>query len=390
MDNESSVAQVSTTAQGATSLPLHWRVRPDRKQTYDVLVAEPLFDELSDVPLRGGSVPGRRFVVIDSGVPAAWRTKIRTYFKSHSVMTSLMVVPGGEAFKDIDNVLQLIKAFDDFELDRRNEPVIVIGGGAVLDTAGLAANLYRRGVPHIRVPSTLLAYVDASISIKTGVNFGSGKNLVGTFAAPLSVLLDRAFLRSLPHREISSGLGEILKLALACDRELFAALEQGADQFRSSQFSDESGLRLLTRAISVMLDELEPDMYEDNLYRSVDLGHTFSQPFELLVGPAAMRHGEAVALDLNLSAVISHNRGILDSAALHRLVCLTKRLGLPTVFPDIEPELLWRSVIERTRHRAGKQRIPLPTRIGGHTFVDDVKPGEVAESLRILRALLSA
>jgi 3-dehydroquinate synthetase len=386
MDNKSSVVQAGTTVHSATPLPRHWRVSADRRQTYDVLVAEPLLGGLNHALLRGGSVPGRRLVVIDGGIPAAWRVRIRAYFKSHGVVIRLVVVPGGEAFKNTDSVLQLIQAFDDFELDRRNEPLIAIGGGAVLDTVGLAASLYRRGVPYIRVPSTLLAYVDASIGIKTGVNFGSSKNLIGTFAAPLSVLLDRAFLRSLPHREISSGLGEILKLALACDGELFAALEEGADQFRSAQFSDEGGFRLLAQAISVMLGELEPDMFEDNLYRSVDLGHTFSQPFELLVGPAAMRHGEAVALDLNLSAIISHNRGILDTASLRRLACLTRRLGLPTTFPEIQAESLWRSVTERTRHRAGRQRIPLPTRVGGHTFIDDLRPDEVAEALSILRA----
>lgn len=352
-------------------------------------MAEPLLGEFNHALLRGGSVPGRRFVVMDSGVPAEWRIGIRAYFRSHDVGIGLMAVPGGEAFKNTDSVLRLIKAFDDFELDRRNEPVIVIGGGAVLDTACLAASLYRRGIPYIRVPSTLLAYVDAAIGIKTGVNFGSGKNLIGTFSAPLAVLLDRAFLRSLPHREISSGLGEILKLGLACDSALFTALEQDAAQLRASQFSDENGLRLLDRAISVMLSELEPNMFEDNLYRAVDLGHTFSQPFELLAGPAALRHGEAVALDLNLSAAISHRRGILDGDALHRLAFLTRRLGLPVKFPDIEPGVLWDSVMERTRHRGGRQRIPLPTRIGGYTFVDDVKPGEVAEALRVLRESLS-
>lgn len=390
MDTESPLVQGSAPACDENTIPQHWRVSADRRQNYDVLVAEPLLDERNDTLLRGGSVPGRRFVVIDSGVPVAWRKKIRIYFKSRSVVIRLMVVPGGEAFKNTGSVLRLIKAFDDFELDRRNEPVLVIGGGAVLDTVGLAASLYRRGVPYIRVPSTLLAYVDASIGIKTGVNFGSSKNLIGAFAAPLSVLLDRAFLRSLPQRELSSGLGEILKLGLACDSELFTALEKGADQLLSSQFSDNSGLRLLARSISVILSELEPDMFEENLNRAVDLGHTFSQPFELLAGPFAMRHGEAVALDLNLSAIIAHHRGILDASALWRLVYLTKRLGFPARFPDIEPELLWRSVIERTRHRAGRQRIPLPTRIGGYTFVDDVRPDEVAESLRILRASLSA
>ncbi len=365
-------------------------MRAERARSYEIRIAEPLLDIGNEALLAGGAVPGRRFVVLDDGIPRAWRFALERYFAAHGIVAHIMPVPGGESFKDVDSVLRVIGALDEFGLDRRNEPVIAIGGGAVLDSAGLAASLYRRGVPFIRVPSTLLAFVDAAVGIKTAVNFGSRKNLIGSFEPPLAVLLDRALLRSLPEAEIASGLGEILKLGLGCDSELFERLEAGAGGFGAGAFTDRSDIELLFRAISVMLAELEPNLFEDDLGRAVDLGHTFSQAFELQTGRQSARHGEAVALDLNLSAVIASRRGILAGPALARLTRLTQQLNLPTTVPEIGPEELWQAVTDRTRHRAGRQRIPLPDAIGSCAFVDDLTIREVAASLDVLRGLWPA
>jgi 3-dehydroquinate synthetase len=362
-------------------------VRAEQARSYEIRVAEPLLDIGNEALLAGGAVPGRRFVVLDDGIPPRWRFALERYFAAHGIVAHIMPVPGGESVKDVDSVLRVIAALDEFGLDRRNEPVIGIGGGAILDSAGLAASLYRRGVPFIRVPSTLLAFVDAAVGIKTAVNFGSRKNLIGSFEPPLAVLLDRALLRSLPAAEIASGLGEILKLGLGCDTELFERLEAGAGRFGAGAFTDRGDTELLFRAISVMLAQLEPNLFEDDLCRAVDLGHTFSQAFELQAGRQAARHGEAVALDLNLSAVIASRRGILAGPALTRLTRLTRRLNLPTTVPEIGPEELWQAVTDRTRHRAGRQRVPLPDAIGSCVFVDDLTISEVAASLDVLRGL---
>lgn len=362
------------------------KVVASRSQRYEVRFVEPLLDVRADDLLIGGAVPGRRFAVVDDGVPASWMADFASYFAARNVEVGTLVLRGGEEFKTMDAVLMVIQEFEHFGLDRRNEPVIIVGGGAVLDTVGLAAALYRRGVPYIRVPSTLLAYVDVSIGIKTGVNFGGVKNLVGAFAPPTLVLLDRTLLRSLPPREIASGLGEIIKIALGCDGELFGALEEFAENLVGSHFCDDEGQSILSWAIDVMIRELEPNIYEDDLARAVDLGHTFSQPFELMGGRDRLRHGEAVAIDVNLSAVIAHRRGMLAADQLERLQILTRRLGLPLLPPAIAPELLWMSLVERTRHRGGRQRLPVPFRIGACTFLDDVTADEVRAAVDVLAA----
>ncbi len=151
--------------------------------------------------------------------------KINKYFKDAGVETKTVLLRGGEACKTMATVGKLVSSFEAFQLNRRTQPVIVFGGGAVLDVAGFAASIYRRGVPFIRIPTTLLAYVDASVGIKTGINFGVIKNLLGAFMPPYAVFLDRCFLNSLARKEVASGLGEILKLAVGCDATLIDALE---------------------------------------------------------------------------------------------------------------------------------------------------------------------
>ncbi|SCL17935.1 sedoheptulose 7-phosphate cyclase [Micromonospora inyonensis] len=355
----------------------NWVMMDDEPRSYVIRRTANVFDTANPDLAAGGRLPGRRFVIVDSGVERH-RRELDNYFAFHGLKAEFLFLPGGEACKEMDTALKIIDGFERFDLDRREEPVIAIGGGAVLDVAGFATSIYRRGVPLIRVPTTLLAYVDASIGIKTAINFMGRKNLVGTFTAPSAVLLDHTLLNSLPPAEVASGLGEILKLGLGCDAQIFTLLEQQVDALRRGALDTDDVQALLRRAIEVMLSELRPNLREANLARAVDLGHTFSQAFEMNVTSGPLRHGEAVALDLNLSAVISNRRGLLSSEQLGRFLRLSRRLGLPTAIPPIGPGRLWESVRERTRHRAGRQRIPLPPRIGECIFIDDLTPDELA------------
>jgi 2-epi-5-epi-valiolone synthase len=361
-----------------------WKVATNTRVRYFVRVAEPLLEQHHGGLLSGGPTPGRRFVVCDAGVPQPWLDSMRWYFKRHNIEADFLLIEGGEQSKTAETLFQIIAAFEHFQLDRRNEPVIIVGGGAALDAASLAASIYRRGVPFIKVPTTLLAYVDASIGIKTAINVNDIKNLVGTFAAPQVVLLDRAFFTTLPNREISSGLGEILKLGLGCDERLFQRLEELTAEVAFEDRFQSRGQDILARSISVMIRELEPNIYEDSLYRAVDLGHTFSQVYEMHSGGDGMRHGEAVALDLQLSAVIAHHRGLMSGRTLRRLAALIETFRLPTRVPELDPGLLWRSVVERTRHRGGRQRVPLPCEPGTCVFVNDVSADEVVGAHQVL------
>jgi 2-epi-5-epi-valiolone synthase len=141
------------------------------------------------------------------------------------VEAKIVVFPGDEENKTLDHYLALARELDCFPIHRRDEPIIAIGGGVLTDLVGFVAASYRRGVPYVKVPTTLMGYVDASIGIKTGLNFNSNKNRLGSFHAPQAVLLDKAFLKTLPRRHILNGVCEIIKLAVIKDAPLFGLLE---------------------------------------------------------------------------------------------------------------------------------------------------------------------
>ena len=360
-----------------------WHVKVDQVGSFDIVESDPLFSDGASKLVRYGRVPGRRLVFMDEAVYNVWAEVFKKNLADHQVDATIVKVPGGEAAKSMDVALKLVREMRVFGLDRRHDPLIVVGGGAVLDVSGFSASMYRRGVPYIRVPTTLLAYVDASVGIKTGVNYGIEKNLLGSFYPPTSVVLSRAFFDTLPTREFSSGQGEILKLAVGCDGELFDMLiDYSARTFQNFALEDKLGGRILNRAVTTMVEELQPNLFEQNLYRSVDMGHTFSQPLEMTAG---LRHGEAVSMDVQLSAVISAERGLLKHRDLNQIITTAAGLGLPTRLPEIEPELLWRSQLERVEHRGGAQHTPLPTGIGRCTFVDDLCQEELYDAINYLR-----
>jgi len=259
----------------------------------------------------------------------------------------------------------------------------------ITDLTGFVAGTYRRGVPHIRIPTTLMGYVDASVGIKTGVNFNGHKNRVGAFAPPAMVLLDRSFLRTLPRRHILNGVCEIFKLAVISELSLFELLEAQGLACIEARFQDEAGASILDRSIQRMLDELQLNLFEDELARKMDFGHTFGYGLESGAGSQCL-HGEAVLIDVLISSTLAQSRGLLKRSELDRIVRLAYDLDIIPPLVSLDPLVLWDSLQERTLHRNGWQRIPLPHGIGNCTFVNDVRRDEVQSccaDLMVLRGV---
>ncbi len=251
------------------------------------------------------------------------------------------------------------------------------------DVVGFAAASYRRGVPHIKVPTTLMGYVDASVGIKTGINFNGCKNRLGSFEPPRRVLLDRRLLGTLPRRHLENGVCEIIKLAVIADAGLFAMLEQSGAAGVACAFQDARGGEILDRAIDGMLQELEPDLWEDDLARKVDFGHTFSYGLETRFEDRLL-HGEAVLLDILVSAAIARARGLLAAPACERIFDLVDALGIVPRLELLDAGLMWQSLMDRVEHRNGLQRVPLPRAIGECIFVNDVARAEIEAAIDVL------
>jgi 2-epi-5-epi-valiolone synthase len=360
-------------------------VKGEKTYSYSITKTENIFDIDNDSLLSGGDAHAgaRRFVVIDKNVHTLYRPQIEHYFAERRVLANIKLVDAGDRQKSETNYISVFRELCQYDLKRRSEPIIAIGGGVVTDLAGFVASTYRRGIPHLKVPTTLMGYVDASVGIKTGVNFGPFKNRMGSFETPAGVILDKSFLQTLDRRNLVNGIGEIVKLAVILDAGLFDDLERGRDSLVSTQFQDGLGQTVLDKAILGMVGELSPNLYETELQRKVDFGHTFSLAIESASNYEIM-HGEAVAIDILFSSYLAVQRGLLSKRDFERIVALYKSLGMPMWSDCITPDLFWDGVKERVMHRDGKQLIPIPTAIGACDFINDLRRDEIRRAVEAL------
>lgn len=398
---EKSSSAVKTTTTKIVSTMRGWRNVFSLPISYDVnmvphgTILDPANPQL--LHATGPLVEGynRRYAVIDDQVDKIYGDKIRAYFDAKGIELTTTVINGGEADKRPDAVDKLLDDLCAYKL-RRREPFLAIGGGVLLDIAGMAACLYRRGVPFVRVPTTLLALVDASVGVKNGVDYCCGvtdetyKNRVGSFYAPSSCLLDSAFIATQDRRNVSNGFGEILKLALVRSTDLFELLEAHGAALVESRFasnpSTPAGVsdRIIDLSIQIMLEELGPNLWETKLDRCVDYGHTFSKLLEMVPG-ADIMHGEAVNVDGFFCVVLSHLRGYITMDTVNRVFSCMKSLSLPTDSDDLRSELAWQSCKDAIEHRHGEQRIPLITEIGESICVSDITPEELDRALEMMK-----
>jgi 3-dehydroquinate synthase len=334
----------------------------------------------------------RRLVVIDANVDRIYGDRIREYLVHHGVEHLKVVLPVSETEKTMASVFRVVKGMDELGISRRHEPVIAIGGGVLLDIAGLAASLYRRSTPYVRVPTTLIGLVDAGVGAKTGVNHGAHKNRLGTYFPAKVTLLDRSFLKTLDARHVRNGLAEILKIALVKDRSLFALLERHAvslvEERMQGETKDgaEAAAQVIERAITGMLEELEQNLWEHKLERVVDYGHTFSPTLEMLALPELL-HGEAVNVDMALTTILSEQRGLTSVRERERVFALMRKLDLPVYHRLCQPRVLESALADAVRHRDGQQRMPLAIGVGAACFVNDVHPAELVAAAATLREL---
>jgi 3-dehydroquinate synthase len=287
-----------------------------------------------------------------------------------------------KTWEDADHILEF---FEDEGVLRR-EPIIAIGGGVLLDIVGFACSIYRRGIPYIKIPTTLLAIVDASVGSKVAVNHFGRRNRLGAYYPPIATLIDKKFIKTQSEREIINGIAEIFKLAVIKSPELFALLEENAELLIEEKFQHGAvPVRVINLAITDMIAELGPNLWERKLDRCVDFGHTFSPVIEMENVPELL-HGEAVALDCLYSSCISSLRGHISAYTLNRIFDLAKRLKLKTYHEDFtDMRLLQKSLADATKHRNGNQFVPLPISVGNYTIVNDITEKEMKYAIDLFR-----
>lgn len=376
--------------------PYHWSVRAHQTVTYEVHMVNNVLDPANRTLIEAGTTNPtdcpRRFIVVDATIYELYGLALRRYLDHHNCHYNLCVLSASEETKTMDAVFTVVNGLNSFGISRRHEPIIGIGGGVTLDIVGLASSLYRRSTPYVRVPTSLIGLIDAGVGIKTGVNFECHKNRLGTYFASSVALLDRSFLATLGDRHISNGLAEILKIGLVKDSHLFRLLEEYAELLLTERLTGKTPIgdvvarNVFSRAVGGMLEELQPNLWEKQLERLVDYGHSFSPALEMRALPALL-HGEAVSVDMALTTMLAERRGLVSRQDREHIVNLMRRLRLPVWHPLCEPGLLEEALHETVRHRDGLQRMPLPVGVGGACFVNDLTIAELSRAAEILREL---
>merc|ERR1719243_542672 len=324
------------------------------------------------------ALPQRRLVVVDETVYGLYGDRVRAYFEARGVEHEILVLPMVEENKDTDMMLKVAKKMKEFNIDRRTEPVLAIGGGVCLDVVGVAASLFRRRTPYIRVPTTCLSYVDASVGAKSGVNFGGSKNRLGLYVPPCAAFLDPVWFSTQPNREVSNGMAEMAKMAIMKSPELYELLEENGPRLAAEKFAKRSEDdtvpdRVLQLSVETMMEELAPNLWEDSLDRLVDFGHAVGQDLEMaaLGTENELMHGESVACDMALMTVLAQELGLLTEAERDRTLDMLRGCQVPIWSPVMTYELFSEAVANRVKNSMG-QRFPLPVGIGKVRIVNDV------------------
>lgn len=267
-------------------------------------------------------------VVTNTTVAPLYLQAVCESLSAFSVIT--VTLPDGEAYKDLTTLNTI---FDQLLDNRQNRTttLVALGGGVVGDMTGFAAACYQRGVAFVQVPTTLLSQVDSSVGGKTGVNHALGKNMIGAFYQPQAVLADTDVLLTLPERELSAGMAEVIKYGLIADAEFFAWLETNIDALMAC---DKAALsQAIYRSCEIKAEVVAQDEREGGIRAILNLGHTFGHAIETAMGYGVWLHGEAVAAGMLMAVDLSRRMGMVEPSVVERTQALLLKAKLPIATP---------------------------------------------------------
>lgn len=297
-------------------------------------------------------IPGKRIAIVTNTVVAPlYLQRLTAMLESAGKHCLPIVLPDGEEEKNVDNLMRIFDALLQNKCDRKTT-LVALGGGVIGDMTGFAAATYMRGVPFVQIPTTLLAQVDSSVGGKTAINHPLGKNMIGAFYQPQSVLADTATLSTLPQRELSAGLAEVIKHGAIIDAEFFSWLEAHMDQLMARD--DAALAHVIQRSCEIKAEVVRQDERESGLRAILNFGHTFGHAIEAGMGYGEWLHGEAVGCGMVMAADLSHRLGYLSAQDRSRIVALVKAAGLPVVAPDLGVDR-WLELMEVDKKNEGGQ-----------------------------------
>jgi len=318
-------------------------------------------------------------IITDANVDELYAEPVASALAEHGCEVDLLIVDSGEQSKSIDVAIELWERMLDEGTDRKST-VVAVGGSVVGDLAGFVAATFARGLAFVQVPTSLLAQVDSSVGGKVGINLPGAKNMIGAFWQPRGVLLDVNVLQSLPEREFSAGMAEVVKYGVIQDAEFFAYLERHIDAINSR---DPAVLtHIVQRCCRLKADVVEKDEREETGLRAIlNYGHTFCHAFEAATGYEELLHGEGVAIGMLCASRLAERLSRVDAAFTARQRELLESFGLPTAVPEISHEELIELMYHDKKVERGQLRFVLPARLGLVEVVRDVSTDDIRAAL---------
>lgn len=343
-------------------------------------------NEINYGPLVSKALPKIKdlMVVTNETVAPLYLQRLQKELEDEGFNVKSCILKDGESYKTVESWWQILTALMENAYGR-DSAIIALGGGVVGDMAGFAASAYQRGIPFVQIPTTLLAMVDSSVGGKTAINHPLGKNMIGAFYQPKAVIASLDCLKTLPQKELTAGLGEVVKTAIIYDRAFYDFLTQNIQKV----FSDDLDTlhTIVKKCCEVKSSVVSEDEKEHGLRAILNYGHTFGHAIEAHLGFGTWLHGEAVGLGMVIASALSLQRGLISKEDFDSMKDLCKKAKLPVSIPEC---MSGDDFIKHMRHdkkvRHGIIRYVLPTAIGSVKIFSDVDDSEVVALVNSLKA----
>jgi 3-dehydroquinate synthase len=354
-------------------LGIHLPAKPARH--YPIVIETGILQRLFDCLQQHVGLATTYFLVSDEVVWGIYGAHILAQAQAAHVTLHYHLIPAGETSKNRDELNQIHTWLLSLQA-KRGHLLIALGGGVVGDLAGFAAASYQRGMNFVQVPTTLLAQVDSSVGGKVAINHPLGKNMIGAFYQPLAVLIDINSLDTLPAREYSAGLAEIIKYGCIRDLGFFVWLEEHAVAL--SHREPLVVTEAIARSCQHKAEVVAADETEQGLRALLNFGHTFGHAIETGLGYGTWLHGEAVAAGMVAASRVSTQLGRMPADATERLIALLKKLDCPTEMPcQISPERYWQLMSADKKNTDDRMTFILLNGLGNAEVVKGLSPTQI-------------
>ena len=359
------------------------KVRVDLgEKSYDIVIGYGIEQEIKDFVTSAG-YSSKALLITDTHVGPLYGKKVQELLSETGLTVTMVQIPAGESSKNLTVANEVFTRAIELGLDRKS-PIFALGGGVVGDLAGFIAATYMRGVPFIQVPTSLLAQVDSSVGGKVAVNHLLGKNLIGAFYQPQAVFMDLNCMRTLPEREMATGLGEVIKYGVIYDQDFFRYLEE--NQAAITAREPEALTHIIARSCEIKAAVVSQDEQEAGLRRILNFGHTIAHAIEKETGYSRYNHGEAVAIGMAGAADISCQLGLISEAEAGRLESLIAAYKLPLKAEAVTVDAMYGDIFHDKKTVGGKVNWVLMASIGKVLCRNDVPESVVRAAMNKCKA----